>query len=254
MSIPKGSRVDINNTADSTDLLPVVAPQQVYPFRYMHHRKGWEFRTVDVAGKPTGMWMPVIKRFSLMPGVNGIRAGRGGAVNAKAVFQGKGWHFFALDVPVLSSDGKGKFVESTGYLQTFRTRNPAAPAYSDVWSLPYIVDSETVDWESHYDAKGYDATLLLWMELGLIKTPDYANVRTRIKVQGRRARRRHKLALGGTPAAVQARVTEDNKLEAMEAAAPETMRRSRPAAATSASANDDPLEDMRAILANQADI
>ncbi len=269
--MPEGTRLQINDTVDASNLLPVIAPQQMYSFRYMHHVQGWEFRTVQ--GK--GLWMPVIKRFALMPGVNGIKAGRGGAVAAVAHRKADGWTFFKLNAPVLCTVD-GKLEQSIGYVQTFKTRNPNRVCYSDVWSCPYIIDSRTVDWASHYDAKGHDATLLLWMELGLIKAPNFANVSTRIKVQGRRSRRRAKLALTGTPAAMDAKVLEDDKLEAMEVAAPAAQGRraaiatrivstpaqpAAPAQPTPTLTPDDALEAgvegpvaaMQRILANQTD-
>lgn len=246
--MPTGSRLQIQNTGDASNLLPVVASQQIYSFRYMHHIQGWEFRTV--MGK--GRWMPVIKRFALMPGVNGIRAGQGGAVAAVAHRKAAGWTFFPLDAPVICTVD-GKLVQSVGYIQTFKTRAKNRVCYSDVWSRPYIIDAKTVDWTSHYDYNGHDATLILWMEIGLIKEPDFANVSTRIKVQGRRSRRRAKLALTGTPAAVQAKVLEDDKLLAMEEAAPKSDgRREVPRAATPADATIDPVKEMEAIIAAQS--
>jgi len=87
-----GTRLELEETEDASNLLPVVAPQQLYSFRYMHHVQGWEFRAVE--GK--GLWMPIVKRYSLMPGVDGIREGRGGAVAAVAKEEG-GW----MDLPTL---------------------------------------------------------------------------------------------------------------------------------------------------------
>lgn len=242
--MPEGTRIQIQDTEDASNLLPIIAPQQLYSFRYMHHKQGWEFRTV--AGK--GLWMPVMKRYALMPGVDGIREGRGGAVAAVAKRKAAGWTFMELDAPVVTTVNS-KLVKSIGYLQTYKTQKKNHPCYSDVWSCPYIIDSKTVDWESHYDYMGHDASLILWMELGLIKAPDFANVSTRIKVQGRRSRRRAKLALTGTPAAVEAKVLEDNKLEAMERAAPKSQGR-RATRAANPIDNVDPVAEMQAIVAS----
>jgi len=148
------------------------------------------------------------------------------------------------------TSGPDGLVQSVGYVQTFKTRGSAV-CYSDVWSCPYIIDSKTVDWSSHYDYKGHDATLIMWMDKGLIAKPNFANVNTRIKVQGRRARRRAKMALNGTPAAVEAKVLEDNKLEAMQSSAPSAVGRRAVRAAIPASSAANPIAEMQAILARQ---
>ncbi len=245
--IPTGKRITEATGVMRSDVLPTVTASQIHQFRFMHHRNGFEFRRSLVDDK--SKWMPIIKPFVMSPGVNGIRAGRGGALVPMAKLQSNGWQFVPLDAPIIRTDEEGELVEEIGYLQTFDTKNPKRPCYAEVWHHPHIVgegqDAE-VDWHTYYDRKGLDATLELWMKEGIIQPPNEANVSKRVRLQRKRTKRAIQAdAKVSTPVTNGKRQIEESNLTQMEAA---TKALKRPSKARKAAPKTKPASARKALL------
>ncbi len=186
------------------DLLNVRPSPQ---FFYMHNPNGWEMIPTEDGDYE---WLPRLKRFTLTPGVNGVKQDRRGGVDylgAKSRFEQRGWTF------IMPEDVPG------GYVIEFAGR--WGKVYVDKWSHPRALgvgDSAKIIWDR--DTEGFnDFRRSLIERLG---QPDPSVIDFRETLQTKRVKRREReLHIPSVAAHVEKEVT---KLEAIKASKPKRKR------------------------------
>tara|TARA_R100000655_G_scaffold19541_4_gene40743 strand:+ start:1211 stop:1885 length:675 start_codon:yes stop_codon:yes gene_type:complete len=103
-------------TAPGADRLPEMPRPDFY---LMHHPDGWE--PVEVS-PDEWEWLPKLKRFLLVPGVNGVRSVRGGVDDgpARINFERQGFKILPRDL---------------GYVTKYTARN-GRPTFYASWEIP----------------------------------------------------------------------------------------------------------------------
>jgi hypothetical protein len=160
-------------------------------------------------------------------------------VGARARFESEGWRFVPHDAPILVTDpDTGELTPDTHYL--VEIDGTRGKVHLDAWTHPYVIGSgkqAIVDMTSLFDRQGFDATRLLWLDLGLLNPIDASVMAMKQKVQRKRVSRRVKVAHNGNPHALAVAHYEQRKLDAMsagQAAAEADLRRAgKPHAAAS---------------------
>ena len=177
-----------------------------YQFIFMHNPNGWEL--VEWAGEYE--WLPILKRFQIRPGVNGVKQNRrGGAdwAHAKSRFESNGWRF------IMPEEVEG------GYMVQYEGRG--GPVYSDKWTEPRSLGqgrNARIRWE--FDQEGYDDFRRGLKEL--IGEPDPTVIDLKTTIQERRAVRRVREV--HIPAIKMQVEKETARLEAMKKTRPKRKR------------------------------
>jgi hypothetical protein len=179
-----------------------------YQFFFMHNPNGWEMIPNDDG---VFEWLPVLKRFELRPGLNGVKVNRRGGVdyvNAKARFESNGWTF------ILPEEIDG------GYLVEYEGRR--GPVYSDRFTTPRALgmgSGARIVWDFDRDAFN-DWRRELKERLG---EPDPSVIDMKSTIQRKRSERRAREV--HIPAVAAKMEREIKKLEAMTESKPKKKRR-----------------------------
>jgi hypothetical protein len=176
-------------------------PDNLYHrFYFMNHEDGWEVaplltdegdQAVGQGGRVQYVCVPVLVKFKLIPGVNGIRQGKTDAdgpdyASAKARREDQGWRF----IPVNALDAFPSFgvSEPGGYVAEWD--GARGTIYSDIWTRPVLRGrgkDAKVSWT--FDRVGYQRFRIALVEQGIIPLPDAQALETKIKIQANRAER-----------------------------------------------------------------
>lgn len=218
MAIKNFKPQKVTDTVENPDILPEWrAPQ----FFYMHHTDSWEF--ID------GEWLPRLKRWRLVPGVNGVQPGPNGYRVAKANYEADGWTVLPHNCPVIYTDPEsGELIEDSGYLCSLRGRG--GKVYTDVWHTPIVMGAgrtASVNWKDGFDREGFDLWRKMLMAKGFIGKPNPMVLSSLIEIQKRRTDRNASKAVSGNPYAIAKFEDEKVKLAAMEASISPPKRRGR---------------------------
>lgn len=196
-----------------TDLLNARPTPQ---FFFMHNPNGWELVATEDGGFE---WLPRLKRFSLTPGVNGIRQDRRGGVDygsTKASFERRGWTF------IMPEDVPG------GYMVEFEGR--WGKVYADKWTHPRALGvgaSAKIIWDRDDEAYN-DFRRSLMERLG---QPDPSVIDFRETLQSKRAKRRERET--HIPSVAAEMEKESAKLAAIKASKPKRKRKAKAKAVSS---------------------
>ena len=122
-------------------------------FHLMRHPENWEIRE-----KADGEyeWLPRLKHLYLQPGVNGIRAIRGGGIDdssARVSHQDRGWTLIPREL---------------GYVTKYPCRGGQTSAYL-TWDVPHLLGRRIV---TRHDAEGYADFRRGLVEDGTIPPPE----------------------------------------------------------------------------------
>ena len=150
-------------------------------FLFMHHPNTW-----DLVETSDG-WevLPMLTKFQLIPGLNGVKHSAGGAIDstaARASFMDRGWTF--IDNKAAGNDG---------YLREYE--GSSGPIYVDKWSTPRTLGHggrARVVWDS--DVEGYNDFRRSLLESGIIAKPDPAALDLKIELLRKRVERKVKNA------------------------------------------------------------
>lgn len=136
------------------DLLPTPPNDQ---FLLTHHPERWQLVETDEGGYEM---LPILTKFLLRPGLNGVRARPSGGIDyseTRGIYQDRGWIFLPTDII------KG------GYLREYQGRG--GKVYADRWTTPRSLGGGSrVVWD--IDHKGYNAFRRGLVEDGTIAKPD----------------------------------------------------------------------------------
>lgn len=187
------------------DVLPELANAK---FLYVHNPDSWEF------SQERHEWLPRLKKFKLIPGCNGVRAG-GDYAEAKAHFESReGWIFLPLTLAVCYTED-GLLVEGQGYRRWWD--GIGGRVYDDVWSIPAQIGvgkHARVVWE--FDQRGYDEWRSRLVRTGVIPAVIPAVQGAVIDLQSLRVERSAGQAHAGANPAIQAKHARNTeRLEAM---------------------------------------
>ena len=182
-----------------------------HQFFFMHNPNGWEMYENE---NGEFEWLPILKRFQLRPGLNGVRTGRRGAgvdyINAKARFESNGWTF------ILPEDVEG------GYLVEYE--GTRGPVYSDRFTTPRALGmgrGARVGWD--FDREAYTEFRRSLVErLGPID-PSVIDLKSTIQ-QKRAVRRAREVHI---PIVAEQAKKETKKLDAMKASKPKRKRKTK---------------------------
>lgn len=148
-------------------------------FLFMHHPNTWDLVETDDGYEI----LPMLTKFQLIPGLNGIKHRAGGGVDstaARAAFMDQGWVFIENEK---GGDG-GYLREYDGYL---------GKVYVDKWSKPRSLGHGSrarVVWD--VDLKGYNDFRRSLMDSGDIGRPDPAALNWKIELLDKRIGRKIK--------------------------------------------------------------
>jgi hypothetical protein len=176
----------------------------------MHNAYGWEMIETDGEFE----WLPLIKKFALRPGVNGVKQTRKGVdyLNSKVTFEQNGWTF------IMPEDVDG------GYLVEYEGR--WGKVYADKWSTPRSLgpgQNAKIIWDHDREAWN-DFRRSLVPKLG---PPDPSIIDMKVTLQGKRARRRERET--HIPSVAADVKKQAAKLDAMKASKPKRTRRKKAA-------------------------
>jgi len=136
------------------DLLPTPPNDQ---FILTHHPERWQLEKTDEGGYEI---LPILTKFLLRPGLNGVRARPSGGIDyseTRGIYQDRGWIF----LPATVIDG--------GYLREYQATR--GKVYADRWTTPRSLGGGSrVVWD--IDAKGYNDFRRGLVESGTIAKPD----------------------------------------------------------------------------------
>jgi len=166
----------ISSPTENNKLFSPTTPQ----FLYMHHPNTWDLvETAD--GYEV---LPILTKFQLVAGLNGVRLRPGGGVDstaARASFMDQGWVFI-----------DNKAVDG-GYLRQFD--GMSGPIYADKWSSPRVIGNSArgrVVWDT--DQVGYNDFRRSLLENGTIEAPDPSALDWKIELLEKRIDRKTKLS------------------------------------------------------------
>ena len=208
MAITSYKAERVTSASGNDDILPM---RPNHKYFYMHHVNAWEFST--------GKWLPLLKRFTLRPGVNGVNEGPNGYRNAKSNLEADGWFVIPHTIPVISSNEAGDgFVEDIGYLCSLHGKG--GKVYTDIWHTPLVTGagrSARVDWKHNFDRRGFDAWRAMLVERGFISAPVPSVIRGLIERQRSTVQRNELMANPGNPHGMKKYEGHLELLTAMEA-------------------------------------
>lgn len=136
------------------DLLPTPPNDQ---FILTHHPERWQLEKTDEGGYEI---LPILTKFLLRPGLNGVRARPSGGIDyseTRGIYQDRGWVF----LPATVIEG--------GYLREYQAKR--GKVYADRWTTPRSLGGGSrVVWD--IDHKGYNDFRRGLVESGTIGKPD----------------------------------------------------------------------------------
>ena len=100
---------------------------------YMFHPNSWDFIEYEDG---TSEWLPLLKKWQQVPGVNGIKGLRGGGINetaAKSRFVDDGWIFIEPE----ACDWVDNEPNDSGYLRAIEGKY--GTVWVDIWALPETI-------------------------------------------------------------------------------------------------------------------
>jgi len=147
-------------------------------FIFMHHPNTWDLVETE------NSWeiLPLLTKFQLIAGLNGVKLRPGGGVDstaARAAFMDQGWTFIPVE----------KIKD--GYLREFD--GTRGPIYVDKWTLPRKIGSSVnakVVWDT--DQEGYNSFRRSLLEDGTIDKPDPSTLEWKIELLKKRIGRKIK--------------------------------------------------------------
>ncbi len=136
------------------DLLPTPPNDQ---FILTHHPERWQLEKTAEGGFEL---LPILTKFLLRPGLNGVRARPSGGIDyseTRGIYQDRGWVF----LPATAIEG--------GYLREYQARG--GKVYADRWTTPRSLGGGSrVVWD--IDHEGYNDFRRGLVENGTIAKPD----------------------------------------------------------------------------------
>ena len=165
----------VKSPTDNQRLYSPTTPQ----FHYMHHPNTWDLVETD------NDWeiLPMLHKFQLIAGLNGISLRPGGGIDstaARAAFMDQGWTF-------ISSDKAGE----GGYLREFD--GVRGSIYVDKWTSPRKIGHGTtakVIWDQ--DIEGYNDFRRSLLQDGTVNPPDQSALDWKIELLEKRINRKTK--------------------------------------------------------------
>ena len=164
----------VSSPIENNKLFSPTTPQ----FIFMHHPNTWDLVETEDGYEV----LPILTKFQLVAGLNGVKLRPGGGVDstaARASFMDQGWVFI-----------DDKKIEG-GYLREFE--GVRGPIYVDKWTTPRVIGNGPrgrVIWDT--DKEGYNAFRRSLLEDGTIEKPDPSALDWKIELLEKQIDRRVK--------------------------------------------------------------